>query len=196
MGLVMAAIDLLSFRADKRAEGTAPHRSQTAPGRVWIRAGTEGRGVVGSFSPQSCGGSDNKGLEVEKTILRKVGEAIARFKMIREGDRVAVALSGGKDSLTLLEALLLMQHKAPINFTVCAFTVEQGKFLKPFEPMGEYLKSRGIGLELPSGPTVSAPAGRTTRSWLRPLQPLPAPCRVQYRARPGRQRDRVRPHCR
>jgi len=83
-------------------------------------------------------------LEVEKTILRKVGEAIARFKMIREGDRVAVALSGGKDSLSMLEALLLLQHKAPINFTVCAFTVEQGKFLKPFGPMGEYLKSRGI----------------------------------------------------
>lgn len=83
-------------------------------------------------------------MDVEKTILRKVGEAIARFKMIREGDRVAVALSGGKDSLTLLEALLLMQHKAPINFTVCAFTVEQGKFLAPFGPMGEYLKSRGI----------------------------------------------------
>jgi tRNA 2-thiocytidine biosynthesis protein TtcA len=83
-------------------------------------------------------------LEVEKTILRKVGEAIARFKMIRDGDRVAVALSGGKDSLTMLEALLLLQHKAPINFTVCAFTVEQGKFLKPFEPMAEYLKSRGV----------------------------------------------------
>jgi tRNA 2-thiocytidine biosynthesis protein TtcA len=87
---------------------------------------------------------DNRGLEVEKTILRKVGEAIARFKMIREGDRVAVALSGGKDSLTMLEALLQLQHKAPIGFTVCAFTVEQGKFLKPFEPMAEYLKSRGV----------------------------------------------------
>jgi tRNA 2-thiocytidine biosynthesis protein TtcA len=83
-------------------------------------------------------------LELEKTLLRKVGEAVSRFKMIRDGDRVAVALSGGKDSLTLLEALLLLQKRAPIEFTVCAFTVEQGKFLRPFEPMGEYLKSRGI----------------------------------------------------
>jgi tRNA 2-thiocytidine biosynthesis protein TtcA len=64
--------------------------------------------------------------------------------MIREGDRVAVALSGGKDSLTMLEALLLLRDRAPIHFTVCAFTVEQGKFLRPFEPMGEYLKSRGV----------------------------------------------------
>jgi tRNA 2-thiocytidine biosynthesis protein TtcA len=83
-------------------------------------------------------------LELEKTLLRKVGEAIARFQMIREGDRVAVALSGGKDSLTLLEALVKLRDRAPITFSVCAFTVEQGKFLRPIEPVGEYLKSRGI----------------------------------------------------
>src|SRR5436190_5227907 len=64
--------------------------------------------------------------------------------MIRDGDRVAVALSGGKDSLTMLEALLLLAKRAPIEFSVCAFTVEQGKFLRPIEPMGEYLKQRGI----------------------------------------------------
>lgn len=83
-------------------------------------------------------------MDIEKTILRKVGEAIARFKMIRDGDRVAVGLSGGKDSVTLLEILLLLQKRAPIQFSVCAFTIEQGKFLRPFEPMSEYLKSRGI----------------------------------------------------
>jgi tRNA 2-thiocytidine biosynthesis protein TtcA len=83
-------------------------------------------------------------VDLEKTLLRKVGEAISRFQMIREGDRVAVALSGGKDSVTLLEALLLLQKRAPIDFSVCAFTVEQGKFLRPIEPFGEYLKQRGI----------------------------------------------------
>ena len=83
-------------------------------------------------------------MDLEKTLLRKTGDAIARFKMIRDGDRVAVALSGGKDSLTLLEVLLRLRERAPIEFTVCAFTVEQGKFLRPFEPMAEYLKSRGV----------------------------------------------------
>ena len=83
-------------------------------------------------------------MELEKTLLRKVGEAIHRFNMIRDGDRVAVALSGGKDSVTLLEALLLLEKRAPIQFSVCAFTVEQGKFLKPIEPLGEILKARGI----------------------------------------------------
>jgi tRNA 2-thiocytidine biosynthesis protein TtcA len=77
-------------------------------------------------------------------LLRKVGEAIGRFKMIRDGDRVAVGLSGGKDSVTLLEALRLLQQRAPIHFSLCAFTVEQGKFLKPIAPFGEYLKTRNI----------------------------------------------------
>jgi tRNA 2-thiocytidine biosynthesis protein TtcA len=83
-------------------------------------------------------------LELEKTLLRKVGEAIHRFHMIRDGDRVAVALSGGKDSLTLLEALLRLQQRAPVSFSVCAFTIEQGKFLRPIAPLGEYLKQRGV----------------------------------------------------
>jgi tRNA 2-thiocytidine biosynthesis protein TtcA len=83
-------------------------------------------------------------VDLEKVLLRKVGEAIHRFQMIRDGDRVAVALSGGKDSATLLEALLLLQKRAPIDFTVCAFTVEQGKFLRPIEPLGDYLRQRGV----------------------------------------------------
>ena len=83
-------------------------------------------------------------MDLEKTLLRKLGEAVARFKMIRDGDRVAVALSGGKDSLTLLEALLLLAKRAPVDFSVCAFTVEQGKFLRPVQPLGEYLKQRGV----------------------------------------------------
>ena len=64
--------------------------------------------------------------------------------MIRDGDRVAVALSGGKDSLALLEALLMLRKRAPIDFTVCAFTIEQGKSLRPVEPLGEYLRNKGI----------------------------------------------------
>ncbi len=83
-------------------------------------------------------------MSIEKTILRKVGEAVGRFRMIRPGDCVAVGVSGGKDSLTLLEALLLLQKRAPIEFTVCAFTIEQGKFLAPIQPVGEFLKARGV----------------------------------------------------
>lgn len=83
-------------------------------------------------------------MDLEKTVSRKVGEAIGRFKMIREGDRVAVGLSGGKDSVTLLESLVRLQKRAPIDFSVCAFTIEQGKFLQPIHPFGPWLKERGI----------------------------------------------------
>ena len=83
-------------------------------------------------------------MDLGKTILRKVGEAIGRFRMIRDGDRVAVGISGGKDSLTLLEALLLLEKRAPIRFSVSAFTIEQGKFLAPIQPVGAYLQERGI----------------------------------------------------
>ena len=58
-------------------------------------------------------GPYNRSLDLEKTLLRKVGEAVGRFKMIRDGDRVVVALSGGKDSLTWLEALLLLSSERP-----------------------------------------------------------------------------------
>jgi tRNA 2-thiocytidine biosynthesis protein TtcA len=85
-----------------------------------------------------------KWMDMQRTVLRKVGEAIGRFRMIRAGDRVAVGVSGGKDSLTLIEALVRLREKAPIDFSVCAFTVEQGKFLSPIQPVGEYLQSRGI----------------------------------------------------
>ena len=82
--------------------------------------------------------------QLERALLRRVGEAIGKFKMIRDGDRVAVAVSGGKDSVTLLDALLLLQKRSPTRFTVCAFTVEQGKFLRPIAPLGDYMKANGI----------------------------------------------------
>ncbi len=83
-------------------------------------------------------------MDVDRTVLRKVGEAVGRFRMIRPGDRVAVGVSGGKDSLTLLETLSRLRKRAPIDFTVCAFTIEQGKFLQPIEAVGRYLLERGF----------------------------------------------------
>jgi tRNA 2-thiocytidine biosynthesis protein TtcA len=83
-------------------------------------------------------------VDLEQSLIRRVGEAIGRYRMVRAGDRVAVALSGGKDSLALLEALLVLQRRAPVEFSVCAFTVEQGKHLRPLESLAAYLKDRGV----------------------------------------------------
>jgi tRNA 2-thiocytidine biosynthesis protein TtcA len=82
--------------------------------------------------------------QLARALLRRVGDAIGKFRMIRDGDRVAVAVSGGKDSLTLLEALVRLQKRSPVRFTLCAFTVEQGKFLRPVEPLGDYMNAQGI----------------------------------------------------
>jgi len=63
---------------------------------------------------------------VFKRITRLVGKAIGDFGLIEHGDRVLVALSGGKDSWTLLHALKELQHKAPIKYEVAAVTVHPG----------------------------------------------------------------------
>lgn len=83
-------------------------------------------------------------MELEKAILHRVGEAVTRFKMIREGDRVAVGFSGGKDSFTLLDALLKLRARAPVRFSVCAFTIDQGKFLRPIEPFHAYFRQHSV----------------------------------------------------
>src|SRR5512146_650006 len=59
-----------------------------------------------------------------KSLLRAAGEAIRDYDMIREGDRVLLGVSGGKDSLSLLQVLLHLQRHAPIRFEVGAVTID------------------------------------------------------------------------
>src|SRR5262249_30748970 len=77
-------------------------------------------------------------------IVRLVGKAIAEFDMIRAGDRVAVGLSGGKDSTTLLHALLALKQRAPVSFELNAFTIEQGKFLGSLAGLRDHLSELGV----------------------------------------------------
>lgn len=79
-----------------------------------------------------------------KTLLRKVGKAIADFGMIRPGDHIAVGVSGGKDSLALAVALRELLRRSPVKFSLQAFTIEQGKFVGPVDHLGEVLGKRGI----------------------------------------------------
>lgn len=83
-------------------------------------------------------------MNYRKTLLRKTGKAIADFGMIREGDRIAVGVSGGKDSLALVDALHGLSRRSPVKFSLQAFTIEQGKFVRPVAPLGEVLAKRGI----------------------------------------------------
>lgn len=63
-------------------------------------------------------------LKPPKKILQLVGRAMAQFKMLRDGDRVMLGLSGGKDSLALLMVLKHLQRHAPIQFELAACTID------------------------------------------------------------------------
>jgi tRNA 2-thiocytidine biosynthesis protein TtcA len=63
---------------------------------------------------------------LERRIIRDAARAIADFSLIREGDRILVACSGGKDSYTLLHVLQRLQERAPIDFSLVAVNLDQG----------------------------------------------------------------------
>ena len=84
-------------------------------------------------------------IKMPKTLMRPIGQAVSEFEMIKEGDRVLLGLSGGKDSLTLLHALRHLQRHAPIQFSVAAMTVDPE--IEGFDP--SVLKKYLAELDIP-----------------------------------------------
>ncbi|MFC4424585.1 tRNA 2-thiocytidine(32) synthetase TtcA [Deinococcus navajonensis] len=100
-------------------------------------------------------------------IVRGVGQAIGDYRMIEAGDRVMVCLSGGKDSYTLLDVLLHLKRKAPVDFDIVAVNLDQGQPGFPKDVLPCYLGALGVPFDLLTQDTYSVvkektPEGKTT----------------------------------
>ena len=98
--------------------------------------------------------------DVAKRVHAAVGRALGRFAMLRPGDRVAVGVSGGKDSLTLLGALVAHRRHAPFAYDIVAVTIEQGKFKRPVESLRGLIEPLGVPwVRREDGDTLALVAG-------------------------------------
>jgi tRNA 2-thiocytidine biosynthesis protein TtcA len=99
-------------------------------------------------------------------LLRRMGEAIADFAMIEDGDRVMVCISGGKDSHTLLDLLLDVRGRAPVRFDLLAVNLDQKQPGFPADVLPAYLSKLDVPFRIVERDTYSivkrlVPEGKT-----------------------------------
>ncbi len=106
---------------------------------------------------------------LEKRILRAAARAIQDFALVEAGDRIMVAVSGGKDSYTLLHVLMRLRERAPIDFDLVAVNLDQGQPGYPADVVEGHLRATGVPYRMIARDTYSVvrrlvPEGKTTCS--------------------------------
>ncbi|WP_117314660.1 tRNA 2-thiocytidine(32) synthetase TtcA [Chromatocurvus halotolerans] len=105
--------------------------------------------------------------KLQKRLRRQVSHAILDYRMIGEGDRVMVCVSGGKDSYAMLDILLRLQKSAPVNFELVAVNMDQKQPGFPEEVLPAWLQAQGVPYHILEKDTYSVvksiiPEGKTT----------------------------------
>jgi tRNA 2-thiocytidine biosynthesis protein TtcA len=93
--------------------------------------------------------------KLAKRLRRNVGQAVADFNMIEDGDRVMVCLSGGKDSFGMLDILLFLREKAPVRFDIVAVNLDQKQPGFPADVLPAYLRDIGVPFHIEEQDTYS-----------------------------------------
>ena len=105
--------------------------------------------------------------KLEKRLCRETGKAIVDYNMIEQGDKVMVCMSGGKDSYAMLDILLKLKARAPIDFELIAVNLDQKQPGFPEHVLPAYLKAAGVPFHIENQDTYSIvkrviPEGKTT----------------------------------
>jgi tRNA 2-thiocytidine biosynthesis protein TtcA len=108
----------------------------------------------------------NNARRLQARLRGLAGKAIAEYRMIEEGDRVMVCVSGGKDSYTLLDLLLSLRRSAPVSFELIGVNLDQKQPGFPAHVLPEYCAARGVPFQVIEQDTYSVvkrviPEGKT-----------------------------------